>query len=32
MTQTKKIVMFFVVGLALLVLPLFLQLFGNAWA
>jgi len=31
MTQQKKIVSFIVAAIALLVLPLFLQTFGNAW-
>jgi branched-chain amino acid transport system permease protein len=31
MTQQKKIIAFFVTGIALLVLPLLLQTFGNAW-
>ncbi len=31
MTQQKKIITFLVAGVALLVLPLFLQTFGNAW-
>jgi branched-chain amino acid transport system permease protein len=31
MTQQKKIIAFIAAGIALLVLPLFLQSFGNAW-
>ena len=31
MTQRNKILAFFVAGIALLVLPLLLQTFGNAW-
>jgi branched-chain amino acid transport system permease protein len=31
MTQQKKIVSFLIAAIALLVLPLFLQSFGNAW-
>ena len=31
MTQKNKIIAFVLCGIALLVLPLILQLFGNAW-
>ena len=31
MKQQKKIIVFLLTGLALLVLPLLLQSFGNAW-
>jgi len=31
MKQKREIITFFVAGIALLVLPLFLQSFGNAW-
>lgn len=31
MTQKNKLIAFFICGIAVLVLPLFLQQFGNAW-